>query len=420
MMGRLATFHALVTGMNPTGAVTFWNGSQQMGSATLTGGAADFSFMPSQTGNNVFTARYAGDATNAATYTNLTVAIQRPNPVVDTNVVGLVNDQVDSIDRFADGNDDNIDDHLTNLHVAKRSGFSTRINVNGVPVDSLIQPVADDHPLGPTLHLWTLGDIEVGKKTGAFQTDFVTRGITTGIDADVGERWVLGLAASIGHDDTHFGTDGTRNVSNSLSLSAYADYRLTGTTFIDLTGGLVVASVDSDRYSTAGGAVLSGQRDARMLFATAALAHQQKWHRSTLAPYAQIKGRWFTADPYTENGSSPWRLSYGSFDAIRIKAAAGLTVSDNIPVSWGSLTARGKMEYSLQMAGSYSEGISYADDLADLGLLNNDGSLTSRGLVGLGLGFVRDRLSGSLDYSYSTNWSNASSHLVQGSLGMRF
>lgn len=55
-----------VGSVSPTGTVTFYNGSTDLGSSPLSAGVATFSFTPTATGSTSMTAQYAGDANNAA------------------------------------------------------------------------------------------------------------------------------------------------------------------------------------------------------------------------------------------------------------------------------------------------------------------------------------------------------------------
>jgi RHS repeat-associated protein len=59
------TLTATVAGINPTGTVTFYDGTSALGSATLTNGSASFSQAFAATGNHSLTASYSGDAANS-------------------------------------------------------------------------------------------------------------------------------------------------------------------------------------------------------------------------------------------------------------------------------------------------------------------------------------------------------------------
>ena len=64
--GQAVRFTATVTGIAPTGTVTFFDGGTQIGTATLSGGTASVTTSSLATGDHSITARYSGDANNAA------------------------------------------------------------------------------------------------------------------------------------------------------------------------------------------------------------------------------------------------------------------------------------------------------------------------------------------------------------------
>ena len=64
--GQAVRFTATVTGIAPTGTVTFFDGGTQIGTATLAGGTASITTSSLATGSHSITARYSGDGNNAA------------------------------------------------------------------------------------------------------------------------------------------------------------------------------------------------------------------------------------------------------------------------------------------------------------------------------------------------------------------
>ncbi len=64
--GQPVTFTAQVTGVGPTGTVTFFDGGTAIGTATLAAGTASMTTSSLTVGSHSITARYSGDGTNAA------------------------------------------------------------------------------------------------------------------------------------------------------------------------------------------------------------------------------------------------------------------------------------------------------------------------------------------------------------------
>ncbi|MHB8817035.1 MAG: IPT/TIG domain-containing protein, partial [Steroidobacteraceae bacterium] len=65
-VGQPVMFTAKVTGLSPTGTVTFFDGGTQIGTGTLAAGTATFTTSSLTVGSHSITARYSGDTNNAA------------------------------------------------------------------------------------------------------------------------------------------------------------------------------------------------------------------------------------------------------------------------------------------------------------------------------------------------------------------
>ncbi|WP_433967074.1 FG-GAP-like repeat-containing protein [Tunturiibacter gelidiferens] len=80
------TFTASVTGLNPTGNVTFVSGSTTLGMASLTNGTASLPFVFTTAGSFTVTANYAGDAANLTSVSNtVTIAVVAPDFTVSAS-----------------------------------------------------------------------------------------------------------------------------------------------------------------------------------------------------------------------------------------------------------------------------------------------------------------------------------------------
>ena len=138
LYGFPLTLTATVTGVNPTGSVTFLDGGATLASVGLTGGVATFTTKALATGTHNLTARYAGDASNQPTTSStVTVTVNvRPDPSQDPDVIGLVNAQVSAMQRFGQTQIDNIGDRLTQMHGDNDNGpvsFGVAVNTPQPP-----------------------------------------------------------------------------------------------------------------------------------------------------------------------------------------------------------------------------------------------------------------------------------------------
>jgi len=94
VVGMNVALSANVTNTNtgyaiPTGSVTFYNGTATLGAATLDAtGAATFNTTTLAVGTQTLTAKYAGDATHAATTSAAITVTITPNPVNTATTIG--------------------------------------------------------------------------------------------------------------------------------------------------------------------------------------------------------------------------------------------------------------------------------------------------------------------------------------------
>jgi RHS repeat-associated protein len=87
---QLITFSSTVSGVNPTGLVTFKDGSTTLGSVPVSGGAATLASTLSSAGLHTVVASYAGDANNQASSASLAVTVTGV-PVGSTSTPWLYN-----------------------------------------------------------------------------------------------------------------------------------------------------------------------------------------------------------------------------------------------------------------------------------------------------------------------------------------
>src|SRR5208337_1395241 len=94
-----ATVAPVSGGGTPTGSVTYFNGSTQVGTATLSGGVGTFNFNPSSLAVGIYsiTAVYSGDSMfSASTSPPQTLAITQTGPFayvanINSNTVSVIN-----------------------------------------------------------------------------------------------------------------------------------------------------------------------------------------------------------------------------------------------------------------------------------------------------------------------------------------
>ncbi|MFM5917119.1 MAG: autotransporter domain-containing protein [Novosphingobium sp.] len=116
--GQPVTLTATVSGVAPTGTVTFSDGATPLGTASLNSGTASFTTSSLASGAHSLTASYSGDASNLASNSSavaVTVTV-RPDPSADPDVRSSVDSQFRTSERFARTQMDNIGGRLDQLH----------------------------------------------------------------------------------------------------------------------------------------------------------------------------------------------------------------------------------------------------------------------------------------------------------------
>jgi uncharacterized protein with beta-barrel porin domain len=415
---------ATISGVSPTGTVTFYEGTTVLGTAPISAGLAPLTFTPTTGGTHVYTASYSGDAKNAALAVAATPALtviisNKPNAVADPQVQANLDSQIKSLDGFGTTQTNNIAGRLGNIRSSSGSTFVSNLQVNGLAVAGNISPVSDE-PNNKSIRSWISGDITFGKRDGTDVTSFTTSGLSFGLDTEISQSLIAGLAIGYGRDDTKIGNNGTRNKSQNVSITFYGDYAATPSTFIDVLAGYGRGSVDTSRFSTAGNLLLNGDRGMNQFFGALSVTHESRFEAFTIAPYGKLIAQHIIAEAYTEDGGSPWALSYGELDSTSLNAIAGFTTSYKIPVSWGSLTAKAHAEYNATIAGSYNQAISYADELGLSGTITNHGLASDQFNTGLDFDFAFDKTSGSLGYQYSLSGDKTAAHSLKATIGFQF
>lgn len=120
-------------------------------------------------------------------------------------------------------------------------------------------------------------------------------------------------------------------------------------------------SINSRRYSSVNSVFLHGTRKASELFGSLALTHEKKWASLKIAPYLRLDAVQIALNPYTETGSQIWALSFKQMNTQSISGIVGLRSTYDIPMSWGKLTAMGRLQYQSRLEGTYNQQLGYAD-----------------------------------------------------------
>ena len=389
---------ATVTGVSPTGTVSFMDGVSTLATVALAGGTAELTTKALSSGKHSIVARYGGDGSNlAARSGTVTVTVDaRPDPSLDPDVIGLVNAQMSAMQRFGQTQIDNIGNRLQQLHNDDDSGPLLNVQTSvavagqdnlaggesdqaGLPKDALAYqsttPGGSGDPTSAVLsgssignqqsayHIWTAGSVTFGtsKLSGSVDNSFTTPGVTIGLDTTFIKGVKAGFAVGYGRDKTLIGSDGTRSEGHQVSGAIYASLRLAPDTFLDMIGGYGSGSFDSRRYSSLGGVYLRGRRNASEFFGLAQLSKDIKFGQWTISPFTGVDAVRMTLNSYAETGSSFWALKYDASSSTAVRGNIGLRTRYDVPVSWGRLALTAGASDSIRLTGKYDQALSYAD-----------------------------------------------------------
>lgn len=403
--GQPVTLTATVSGVSPTGTVTFKDGTTALGTAALTGTTASFTSTTLSAGAHSFTATYNGDASNdVSTSSVVTVTVNaRPDPSADPDVRSSTDQQFRQTQRFVRSQIDNIGGRLDQLHSEgdNRGGMAVRMSqvrprlASALPFGSAPAPAPNEtgampavalggtaaQPVGtvaagaaaasaagamfdetPRWSIWASGDISFGKQqpSGQVETRFTSQGLTVGMDGRFSDNLKLGAAFGFGWDNSRIGTNGSENDASNASLAFYGSWRAAPQFYIDGIVGLGYGNINTTRYSTTGAVFLDGKRRTSQTFAAVIATWEGRIGNIEFAPYLRADGIWIHLSPYSEIGSTTWALAFQAADENSFSGVGGarLRIPLNRSNSWKLV---GKAEYRTRLSGDYTQQLGYAD-----------------------------------------------------------
>jgi uncharacterized protein YhjY with autotransporter beta-barrel domain len=328
---------------NSSGAFTFTSANTAV--ATVSGrkvtivGAGVATLIATQAA----TANYL-QATISAT---LTVA-DRPDPTRDPSVVGGLQAQVDASVRFASAQQNNIHDRLRQQRNAGNNSSSNGLslslsNQNGAGLSLTAGQLAPASAmrLPEGWGVWTAGTITNGQRERNARSngfDFRSDGITVGAHWRIGDRFLLGVAAGYGWNDTDLDEARSKLDARQRALSLYGLWHPGERWFVDGILGWGQLDFDIRRYSAVAGTTGTAQRDGDQVFGSLTAGYEHSTGNGlTLTGYGRVDSSRTKLDGYREHGLGIYDLSYGSQTVENSGAAVGLEGSFPIVTTRGNV-----------------------------------------------------------------------------------
>ncbi|WP_028500243.1 autotransporter domain-containing protein, partial [Microvirgula aerodenitrificans] len=338
----------------------------------------------------------------------------RPDPSKNAEVIGLVNAQNRSAERFASTQMANFNRRLEQLHqnTCHGNAFGIKLGAGGatIPVADLATaaanalsgktpngdvangskrptkvatttaPAGDSRPAvaapaapsaaagdcsSEPLAFWTDGFVNFGSNDTRHGrgTDFTTVGLSGGLDYRVSSALTLGVGLGYGNDRSLIGSDDTRSDADAISAAVYASFHPMPQVFIDGVLGYSWISFDSRRYVTAdpSSGYARGSRDASQVFGSLTGSYEHRQGNLLLAPYGRLNAAITRFDAFSESGGGMYALHYGDQTQRYVTSFLGLRSSYDLPTSWGMVTPTLRIEWGHNFSNSGGVDLSYAD-----------------------------------------------------------
>jgi large repetitive protein len=388
--------------------------------------------------------------------------VNRPDPALDPEVIGLVNAQAAATRRFASAQIDNVSRHLESLHgdfnpclVDFGVGLPPPTDMNGrpypgaspyspLPGATLSYDAVPNSPAGQVARRmpdpngcaanggwasrmagWTAGSVQFGSQMPdgtVASSRFTTAGLTAGVDWQVHNDLVVGAAVGYGNDHTTVGSYGTRTNATSVNGTLYASWKYFDPWFIDAAIGYGQLSFDNRRFVADDGVTVAGNRSGGYWFGAVSTGYEVKYHALRLMPYVRADFMSAQLQSYSELGASSELLTYNTMNFHSVGGTVGLRGAYDVPMNWGVLTPTARAEYRQALDGAYQQSMYYSDVGAGMtstlaqasstrGTLNTSLGLRARGAGGV---------SGEVEYGTSGAAGKVQAQTVRAAVKMTF
>ncbi|MGN6765185.1 MAG: autotransporter outer membrane beta-barrel domain-containing protein, partial [Rhizobiaceae bacterium] len=318
--------------------------------------------------------------------------IARPDPSQDPEVIGLLTAQTETAKRFAKTQIQNFNRRLEQLHEeGDRRRNSVNVNIGMTERDSDKTAYADEerdrdpvadafrrmdsgkkdeqassgqdayNPLG-NFAVWTGGYVNFAKAdSGGLDLDSTLVGVSGGVDYRFSPKFVAGLGFGYGRDKTEIGDNGTESRGRAWSMAAYGSYKPAPNVFIDGLLGYGFMDFDSRRFVTANGNFATGSRGGRQVFGSLTAGYEYRDEAWLVSPYGRLEASRSKLDGFTEQGGGIYGLTYGDQTVDTLSGVLGLRLEYAMPMGWGVLKPRARLEYTHDFEGSSRVSLGYTD-----------------------------------------------------------
>ena len=404
--GGIAPYHFAVTaGALPTGLTLNPASGVIAGTPTVNG---TFNLTITATDS---TAGTAGSGSVSYTF----AVIARPDPATDPEVRSLIQAQAAAARRFADVQIENFSRRLQDLHKPGTGGFSNGMRLaqttslcrdlqinRSTPACAFdgrgpLLSAADEAPGTPgkdstatngRTGIWTSGTIRFGDRdgtTGRPSYNFLTQGVSMGMDYRFNESLAGGLGFGFGHERQDVGDNGSGITGTSKSVVAYASHRLAPEVFVDWLAGYQWIDFGIRRFVTPTGATVRSDRNGHQWFASISAMADLDRDTWRLAPYLRLDMTRGTLAAYAENTGSLFDLAFLEQSVDYTSLSIGARYERHLMVGGHRFSPLIRAEYQRDLEGDALARVGYADQLSSqFSTVTLNGFDRDRFLVGIG------------------------------------
>ncbi|RLL71595.1 autotransporter domain-containing protein [Ochrobactrum soli] len=288
-----------------------------------------------------------------------------PDPSLDPEVIGLVNAQVQTANRMAKTQIRNFQQRLEQLHGegdCRQDSIGLNVGLDGANLN----PKMPEACSGRELSLWTAGEVNIGKSSSDEHAkdrklEHTSIGVSGGVDYRFSPSFIGGIGFGYGKDTTDIGQNGTKSRATMTSLAAYGSYHPGKNFYLDGVIGYGWLNFQSDRFVTATGGMANGERKGQQIFGSVTLGYDYRNEAWLLSPYVRADAAHTKLSAFSETGAGIYNLTYGDQTADLLSATIGLRGEYSIPMSWGELKPKARLEYSHDFEGSSRVKLGYTD-----------------------------------------------------------
>jgi uncharacterized protein with beta-barrel porin domain len=405
-----------------------------------------------------------GTATSAPATVTINV-VARPDPSRDPDVVGLINAQIATAERFANAQMMNFNQRLEGLHEDgygedhQGIGFASAGSANAYVADGFgdlpgatsyadasrpaspsrsvfdrvlanAEPAARKGDRGTAeprraLSFWSSGYVNFGTSTDVFPgagLGFTTAGVSVGADYRFSPRLTAGIGVGYGRDRTRIGINGTESRAETVSLTAYESFRPWRALFVDGLLSFGTLRYDSQRFVTDNADFAFGSRSGAEWFASLSAGYDFRAGRLLVSPYGRIKAVWLTLDGFTEIGDPTGSLVFGRQSVDTYTGVLGARGKYDIPMAFALVSPRFRLEFNHAFQNGGLAALAYADWIGGPTYFV-PATATRSNFLTLGLGLDAKFPSAmfvNFDYQTMVDAFDTRSHMFQLKAGKRF